>query len=86
MASNQELAPQPTTDFDFAAAAERAAEAILRASGSSLRNYSMPETIAAIKLAALDAIGEAYQAGADFGARKAWAAKADGVEHNGYPA
>lgn len=68
------------TDFDFTTAAERAAEAILRASGSGLRQYSMPATVAAIKLAALDAIGQAYLAGADFGVRKAWEAAQKGGE------
>ena len=50
----------------IAAAAERHAEAILRASGSSLRNYTMPATRRAILAAVLDCYEEAYRDGAAF--------------------
>lgn len=50
----------------IAAAAERHAEAILRASGSSLRNYTMPTTRRAILSAVLDCYEEAYREGAAF--------------------
>lgn len=56
-----------TTDR-IAAAVERHAEAILRASGSSLRNYETPANRKAILSAVLACYEEAYRDGAAFGA------------------
>lgn len=52
----------------IAAAVERHAETILRASGSNLRNYTVPATRKAILAAVLDCYEEAYRDGAAFGA------------------
>ena len=60
----------------IAAATNRHAEAILRASGSSLRNYEMPATRSAIFAAVLACIEEAYREGAAFGAAYAAGDKA----------
>ena len=50
------------------AATERHAEAILRAAGSSLRNYTMPTNRNAILAAVLACYEDAYQEGSAFGA------------------
>lgn len=59
----------------IAAAVERHAEAILRASGSSLRNYTMPTVRRAILSAVMDCYEEAYRDGAAFGAAYAGGSK-----------
>lgn len=59
---------------DFREMAERAADRVLRASGSGLKNYTS-ENRAIIVLAALDGIEEAYRAGADFALAKVLEAK-----------
>jgi len=46
--------------------AEQLADAVLRAAGSSLRNYTMPSIRARIILAALDGYGDAFKNGADY--------------------
>jgi len=51
---------------NMAAAIERHADLILRASGSGLRNYTMHKTRAAILMAVADLYEEAYRAGALF--------------------
>lgn len=56
--------------YDIADAAERHADAILRASGSGMRNYTMDRTRKAILSATLDCIEEAYRAGAAFAERR----------------
>lgn len=55
---------------NIAAAVERHADLILRASGSSLRHYTMPGTRRAILSAVLDCYEEAYRAGAEFALRR----------------
>ncbi len=57
--------------YDIANAATEHADKVLRASGSGLKNYTMPATRKAILSAMLDAIEEAYRAGADFALRRA---------------
>ena len=57
-----------TTSDRIAAAVERHADAILRASGSGLRNYEMPANRKAILSAVLACYEEAYRDGAAFGA------------------
>lgn len=52
-------------DTTIAARVEHHADAILRASGSSLRNYTMDGTRRAILSAVMDCYEEAYRAGAD---------------------
>ncbi|WP_324262520.1 hypothetical protein U4960_05235 [Altererythrobacter sp. H2] len=58
-------------DYDIAGAATKHADKVLRASGSGLHNYSMDGTRRAILSAMLDAIEEAYRAGAAFATRRA---------------
>lgn len=54
----------------IAAAVERHAEAILRASGSSLSNYTMPANRKAILSAVMDCYEQAYRDGASFGGKE----------------
>ncbi len=51
---------------EIAQAVERHADLILKASGSGLRNYTMPSSRKAILAAVLDCFEEAYRAGAVF--------------------
>lgn len=60
-----------TTQPDkIAAAVERHADLILRASGSALRHYTTPATRAAILSAVLDCYEEGYRDGAEFAREK----------------
>ena len=52
-------------DYDIAAAATNHADKVLRAAGSALKHYTTPSIKKAILSAMLDAIEEAYRAGAD---------------------
>ena len=52
--------------YDPADAVEAHADKVLRAAGSGLKHYTMPTVRRAILSAMLDAIEEAYRAGADF--------------------
>lgn len=51
---------------DIAAAVDRHADLILKASGSALRHYTMASTRAAILMAVMSCYEEAYRAGASF--------------------
>lgn len=51
-------------------AVERHADLILRASGSALRNYTLPANRRAILAAVIDCYEEAYRAGAAFAANR----------------
>jgi len=53
-----------TTSDHMAAAVEKHADLILKASGSALRHYTMEKTRAAILMAVMDCYEEAYRAGA----------------------
>lgn len=55
---------------DIAAAVEKHADMILRASGSGLRHYTMKSTRDAILSAVIDCYEEAYRAGAEFAGDK----------------